>query len=68
MGPSTEGRGRRYCATHAQRVLRDMIDRLGYTVATADRSLDGSFSLAPGSINAVLHGRSGAIYTGREMG
>ncbi len=27
-----------------------------------------SFSLTPGSVNRMLHGRSGHLYTGREMG
>jgi hypothetical protein len=44
------------------------VERLGIMVIRDDTLPENVFSLAPGSVNRLYHGKSGAIYTGREMG
>lgn len=43
-------------------------DKLGVLICQDNPLPANAFSLAPGSINTLIRGKSGAVYTGREMG
>jgi hypothetical protein len=73
MSQSTEGAAAGAGRRLARSLLDDYadylcIDQLGALVGRSHQMPIVAFSLAPGSVNLVFHGASGATYTGREMG